>query len=346
MSVRKSWAQEMESAFLYEVLADSDSSPERRALFTQLAGEAKAQAAIWAAEARKIAGETPEGFRPSARARFVAVLIRRLGPERLRSVLAGMKVRGMSVYRGLPGPSGHAMPHSVEEVGRSHRDHGGGDNLRPVVFGASDGLVSNLCLILGVAGASASSHTVLITGVAGLLAGAFSMAAGEYVSVRSQREMFEHQIGAERDELRQYPEQEAAELSLIYQARGLAKQDADRAAAHLIADPDRALDTLAREELGLDPGGLGLPVGAALSSFASFAIGAAVPLVPFVLAAGRGALGASVILTAVALFGIGCAISLFTGRGALRSGARMLLIGGAAGAVTYAIGRLVGGVVA
>ncbi|HTB61354.1 MAG TPA: VIT1/CCC1 transporter family protein [Polyangia bacterium] len=237
------------------------------------------------------------------------------------------------------------MPHSVEEVGRRHRDQGAGDNLRPAVFGASDGLVSNLCLILGVAGASASNHTVLITGVAGLMAGAFSMAAGEYVSVRSQREMFEHQIGAERDELRQYPEQEAAELSLIYQARGLSKGDADRAATHLIADPDRALDTLAREELGLDPGALGSPTGAALSSFASFALGAAVPLAPFLLAMGRGALGASVLLTAVALFGIGCAISLFTGRGALRSGARMLLIGGAAGGVTYAIGRLVGGAV-
>ena len=339
----------MESAYLYEVLADSDSSPERRALFAKLAGEAKGQAGIWAAQATKntgkVAGEIPDGFRPSARARFVAALVRRLGPERLRSVLAGMKVRGMSVYRGLPGPVGHAMPHSVEEVGRRHRDQSAGDNLRPAVFGASDGLVSNVCLILGVAGASASSHSVLITGVAGLLAGALSMAAGEYVSVQSQREMFEHQIGAERDELRQYPEQEAAELSLIYQARGLSKDDADRASSHLIADPDRALDTLAREELGLDPGALGSPIGAALSSFASFAIGAAVPLAPFVLAAGRGALGGSVILTAVALFGIGCALSLFTGRGAFRSGARMLLIGGAAGGVTYAIGRLVGGVV-
>jgi VIT1/CCC1 family predicted Fe2+/Mn2+ transporter len=350
MSVRKSWAQEMESAYLYEVLADSDSSPERRALFAQLAGEAKAQAAIWAAQATKnageIAGEIPEGFRPSARARFVAILVRWLGPERLQSVLAGMKVRGMSVYRGLPGPGGHPMPHSVEEVGRRHREQSAGDNLRPAVFGASDGLVSNVCLILGVAGASASSHTVLITGLAGLLAGAFSMAAGEYVSVRSQREMFEHQIGAERDELRQYPEQEAAELSLIYQARGLTKEDADRAATHLIADPDRALDTLAREELGIDPGALGSASGAALSSFASFALGAAVPLLPFVLAVRSGALGASVLLTALALFGIGCAISLFTGRGALRSGARMLLIGGAAGGVTYAIGRIVGGVVA
>ena len=335
----------MESAYLYEVLADSDSSSERQALFRQLAREARAQAGIWAAELQKIAGETPEGFRPSARAKFVAALVRRLGPQRLRSVLAGMKVRGMSVYRNLPGPIGHAMPHSVEEVGRRHRDHGSSDNLRPAVFGASDGLVSNVCLILGVAGASASSHTVLITGVAGLLAGAFSMAAGEFVSVQSQREMFEHQISAERDELRQYPEQEAAELSLIYQARGLAKPDADRASSHLIADPDRALDTLAREELGLDPGGLGSPVGAALSSFASFGVGAAVPLVPFVLTAGPRALGASVILKAITLFWIGGAISLFTGRGALRSGSLMLLIGGAAGGVTYAIGRLVGGVV-
>jgi VIT1/CCC1 family predicted Fe2+/Mn2+ transporter len=215
------------------------------------------------------------------------------------------------------------------------------------VFGASDGLVSNLCLILGVSGASANAHghAVLISGVAGLLAGALSMAAGEYVSVRSQREMFEHQIGAERDELAEYPEQEAAELSLIYQARGLTKEDADKTASHLISQPELALDTLAREELGLDPSSLGSPIAAASSSFASFAVGAAVPLAPFVVYGGRSALGASVVLTAAALFGIGCAISLFTGRGAFRSGARTLLIGAMAGAVTYAIGRLVGGMV-
>ena len=335
----------MESAYLYEVLADSDSSADRRLLFGKLAGEAKAQAAIWAAEVRKVTGEAPVGFHPSARARLVAALVRRLGPERLRSVLAGMKVRGMSVFRGLPGPAGHDMPHSVEEIGRRHREQGGGDALRPAVFGASDGLVSNLCLILGVSGASASGRAVLISGVAGLLAGALSMAAGEYVSVKSQREMFEHQIGAERDELRQYPEQEAAELSLIYQARGLTKEDADRAASHLIAHPEQALDMLAREELGLDPGSLGSPNIAAASSFASFALGAAVPLGPLLVASGQRALGASVILTAAALFGVGCAISLFTGRAALRSGARMLLIGGAAGAITYAIGRLVGTII-
>jgi VIT1/CCC1 family predicted Fe2+/Mn2+ transporter len=256
-----------------------------------------------------------------------------------------MKVRGMSIYRSSSPPTGHDMPHSVEEIGLRHRDGIAGGNLRPAVFGASDGLVSNVCLILGVSGAQSSGHTVLVSGVAGLLAGAFSMAAGEYVSVRSQREMFEHQIGAERDELRQYPAEEAAELSLIYQARGLSAQDADRMATRIVANPEIALDTLAREELGLDPGALGSPIGAATFSFAAFAIGAAIPLAPFVVAGGHGALRASVILTAVALFGVGCAISLFTGRGALRGGGRMLAIGAAAGAVTYAIGRLLGGVV-
>jgi VIT1/CCC1 family predicted Fe2+/Mn2+ transporter len=345
MSARKSWAQEMESAYLYEVLADSDPAPERRVLFAKLAGEAKAQAAIWAAEVHKIPGETLAEFRPSPRARLVAALVRRLGAGRLKGVLAGMKVRGMSVFRHTPGQAGHAMPHSVEEIGRRHKEQGGGDILRPAVFGASDGVVSNLCLILGVSGASSSSHAVLVSGVAGLLAGAFSMAAGEYVSVRSQREMFEHQIDAERDELAEYPEQEAAELSLIYQARGLSKEDADKTAGHLIANPQQALDTLSREELGLDPASLGSPYSAALSSFASFAVGAAVPLAPFLITAGRSALSASIALTAAALFGIGCAISLFTGHGALRSGVRMLMVGGMAGTVTYLIGRLVGAAV-
>jgi vacuolar iron transporter family protein len=237
------------------------------------------------------------------------------------------------------------MPRSVDEIGLRHREGIASGNLRPAVFGASDGLVSNLCLILGVAGARPTGHAVLVSGVAGLLAGAFSMAAGEYVSVQSQREMFEHQIGAERDELRQYPAEEAAELSLIYQARGLGAQDADRMATRIIANPEIALDTLAREELGLDPGALGSPLGAAAFSFAAFAIGAAIPLAPFLLASGGGALRGSVILTAVALYGVGCAISLFTGRGALRSGGRMLAIGAAAGGVTYAMGHFLGGMV-
>ena len=184
------------------------------------------------------------------------------------------------------------MPHSVAEIGLRHRGKLAGGNLRAAVFGASDGLVSNVCLILGVSGAHDEGHLVLISGVAGLLAGAFSMAAGEYVSVRSQREMFEHQIGAEREELQRYPAEEAAELSLIYQARGLGKDDADRMAGRIVANPGYALDALAREELGLDPGALGSPLAAATFSFVSFAVGAAVPLAPFVVAAGLdGAVG-------------------------------------------------------
>jgi VIT1/CCC1 family predicted Fe2+/Mn2+ transporter len=352
MSARESWSQEMESVFLYRAIAEVEKSAERRALFTKLAGEAAAQAGIWAAQLQRDGQAAPAAFRPPVRARFVAALVRRLGPERLKGVLAAMKVRGMSIYGrdvaangdvGAPARTqGHAMPHSVDEIGRRHRHGPAGGNLRAAVFGASDGLVSNACLILGVAGADADGRAVLISGVAGLLAGALSMAAGEYVSVRSQREMFEHQIDAERDELATYPAEEAAELSLIYQARGLGKEDADRMAGRIVANPRYALDALAREELGLDPGALGSPVGAASFSFGSFAIGAAVPLVPFVVSSGGAALALAIGLAAAALFGVGCTISLFTGRGAFRGGARMLAIGVAAGAITYGIGRLVG----
>src|SRR5688572_22507290 len=231
MGARESWAQEMESAFLYRVIAEGEPAADRRALFANLAGEAEAQAGIWAADIAGAEGAPPGDFVPGARARVVAALVRRFGARRMKGVLAAMKVRGMSVLGGFPG--GHAMPHSVEEIGRRHRGRLAGGNLRAAVFGVSDGLVSNVCLILGVAGAHPAGSAVLVSGVAGLLAGAFSMAAGEYVSVRSQREMFEHQIGAERDELAKYPAEEAAELSLIYQARGLGKEDADRVATRI-----------------------------------------------------------------------------------------------------------------
>jgi VIT1/CCC1 family predicted Fe2+/Mn2+ transporter len=251
-----------------------------------------------------------------------------------------MKVRGLSVY--THAAPGHPSPTSVEEIGKRHRGVGGGGNLRAAVFGVNDGLVSNMSLILGVAGASSNDSFVLLSGVAGLLAGAFSMAAGEYVSVRSQREMYEHQIGLERAELAEYPGEEAEELALIYAARGMDKAEALALAKRTIADPKQALDTLAREELGLNPEELGSPWGAALFSFFSFAAGALLPLLPFLLARGEHALPASIVLTGVALFGVGAVISLYTGRSAARDGLRMLAIGGGAGAVTYLIGRLLG----
>jgi VIT1/CCC1 family predicted Fe2+/Mn2+ transporter len=210
------------------------------------------------------------------------------------------------------------------------------------VFGANDGLVSNASLVLGVAGAGTQSETLMLTGIAGLLAGALSMAAGEYVSMRSQREMFEYQIGLERDELGAYPEEEAEELALIYAAKGLPKRDAARLAKKIVADPEHALDTLAREELGLDPTALGSPWGAAAASFVAFAAGAFVPLAPWLFGPAAAALPLSLGVSAVALFAIGMVLSLFTGRGAWRSGLRMLAVGALAGGVTHALGRLLG----
>ncbi len=331
------WLDEMRSAHLYRVLAEVERGTPRAAMFAGLAREAEEQASIWARSA-KLA--SVPAYTPDFRTRVVAALARRYGPRRIRGILAAMKVRGLSVYSHAA--PGHPATTSIDDVGKRHRGVGGQGNLRAAVFGVNDGLVSNVSLILGVAGASPSPGVIVLSGVAGLLAGAFSMAAGEYVSVRSQREMYEHQIGLERAELEQYPKAEAEELALIYAARGMPEAEARALATRTIADPRQALDTLAREELGLNPDELGSPWGAAMSSFLSFAIGAAIPLAPFLVWAGERALAGSIALTAVSLFGVGALISLFTGRSAVRDGLRMLAIGAGAGAITHAIGRLMG----
>jgi VIT1/CCC1 family predicted Fe2+/Mn2+ transporter len=233
------------------------------------------------------------------------------------------------------------MPTSVSEVGQRHRGVSGG-NLRATVFGVNDGLVSNAALVMGVAGAGAESGMVLMTGVAGLLAGALSMAAGEYVSVRSQRDMYEYQIALEKEELEEYPEEEAEELALIYNARGIPLEQAREMARSLLSRPEQALDALAREELGLNPDDLGSPVGAATSSFIAFSAGAILPLLPFLFGGLKQPLFWSIGVTALALAAVGLALSLFTGRGALQGALRMLLIGGGAGVVAWGVGRLLG----
>jgi VIT1/CCC1 family predicted Fe2+/Mn2+ transporter len=252
-----------------------------------------------------------------------------------------MKVRGLSVYRNL-GLPGHLMPTSAEDIGHRHQAVDSGGNLRAAVFGINDGLVSNTSLILGVAGAMQEPQVVLLSGIAGLLAGAFSMAAGEYISVRSQRELYEYQIALERDELRLYPAEEAEEMALIYNARGVPMEDARRIAREIIKHPEHALNTLAREELGLNPEELGSPWGAALSSFGAFSLGAALPLLPFLLDLSTRAVFIAAALGMLGLFAAGAAMSLFTGRSALWSGLRMALIGGTAGLITYLIGMLLG----
>lgn len=334
------WREEKRSAWLYRVVAQSEAGTPRAALFTELAQEADKQAVIWERHARSAGQSVPEHYEPDARTLVVAWLVRRFGPRPLRGVLAAMKVRGMSLYvSALPG---HAMPRTVEDIGRRHRGVESGGNLRAAVFGVNDGLISNASLIMGIAGATSDNAIILLSGAAGLIAGAFSMAAGEYVSVRSQREMYEYQIGLEKQELDHYPEEEAEELALIYEARGLAREEAVNLARNLTSDPEKALAALAREELGLNPEDLGSPWGAALFSFFSFAAGAAIPLMPFLLASGPRSLAVSVALTGAMLFVVGATLSLFTGRGAAYSGLRMLVIGAAAGAFTYLIGTLLG----
>ena len=335
---KDSWYHERESAWLYRVVAAAEKNPTRRQLFEALSAAAEEQATHWA----KIANPGP--FEPRTRARLVAVLIRWLGPQSLKPVLAAMKLRGLSVYGAAAPIDGHLMPITVQDVGQRHRSVTGGNNLRAMVFGINDGLVSNASLILGVTGAGANNHALITAGVAGLLAGSLSMASGEYVSVRSQREMYEYQIGLERDELAEYPAEEAEELALIYQARGLEIEHARAVATRLMSNPEHALNTLAREELGLNPDDLASPWAAAIFSFLAFGSGALVPLLPYLLgASGRHGLYWSQGAALASLAAVGMALSLFNGRSAIAGALRMMLIGAAAAACTWGLGTLLGG---
>ncbi|HTG48518.1 MAG TPA: VIT1/CCC1 transporter family protein [Actinomycetota bacterium] len=215
--------------------------------------------------------------------------------------------------------------------------------LRAAIFGINDGLVSNTALIMGFAGASQSRAVIVLAGISGLLAGAFSMGAGEYVSMRVQRELLERMLHLEAHELGSDPEGEKAELAYLYRKKGISDDLARRMSEEVMRDPQVALDTHAREELGIDPDeGLGSPWGAAISSFCMFALGALVPLIPFFFAQGDAAVIASLVLAAVAIAVVGGLTSLLTGRGVVYSALRMLGLAAAATLVTYAIGRAIG----
>lgn len=344
MSTFDRWHSETQSAWLYREIARSEQDATNAQLFTRLANAADEQAAILAADLARENAPKP-AFRPGLRVRFVAWCAARLGVRATRPLLAALKVRGLSVYSGHA-PGGHVMPVSVHEVGARHKRSNAGGNLRAIVFGANDGLVSNTCLIFGVAGAHASPSVVLTTGAAGLVAGALSMASGEWVSVRSQRELCESQLAEEREELERYPDEEAEELALIYEARGVPLEDARKMTRAMLTNREQLLETLAREELGLDPQALGSPWGAAISSFCAFALGAVIPLVPFLVERVPRPELVAAILSGVSLFGIGVAVALFSGRGAWLGGARMLAIGAAVGGLTFAIGHLFGAEIA
>ncbi len=236
-----------------------------------------------------------------------------------------------------------AQPSTGRTSGEHHHDHRDvtGGWLRPAVFGVTDGLVSNTSLIAGVAGAHVSAHNVVLTGLAGLAAGAFSMATGEYVSVASQAELTRAEIEIEKAEIERVPLAEEAELAAIYVGRGVDPVLAAQVAKQLSVDPEQVWRVHAREELGVDPDDLPSPWTAAFSSFVAFSLGAFLPLLPYLL--GATTLPVSVVLAAAALFGAGAAVSSFTNRGWFYAGARQLVLGGLAAAVTYLIGSAVGG---
>ena len=265
---------------------------------------------------------TPDDQRAKARLPLLTDVMARLGSRRHRPVLT---------------------PHPGSTEGEQSTAASKSGTLRAAIFGINDGLVSNFSLIMGFIGAGVDKSVVLLAGVAGLLAGAFSMGAGEYVSMKVQREVYERLIHLEAHELAMEPEEEREELAEIYVRKGIPAELAESLAESIMADPELALDTHAREELGLDPEqGLGSPWGAAASSFLTFSFGAFVPIVPLLFTGGVRATVASAIISGLTLVGVGAAISSLTGKSAVVSGLRQLLVGGIAAAITYGIGNALG----
>jgi vacuolar iron transporter family protein len=378
-----SWLRaEQDGVALYEALARIDRDADRSATFRTIADMERRHASIWADRLRALGATVPPPGRPRARVRFIILVARLFGTRRVASMVQGLEgvdEAGYLALASMPEAAAIAADErehaatwerlAIEDLARSsgisaeaaaraegpasagaivamerwHR--GGAGTLRAVVFGASDGLVSNLSLVMGVAGATAEPSFILLSGIAGLLAGAFSMAAGEYISVQSQREVLHRQIALERAELAIMPEAEKEELVAIYRSKGLPEDDARRMAEHIFADMDVALETIVREELGLDPKEIASPWSAAGGSFVAFVMGAVVPVIPYIPLLYAGASTAFVLsfgLSLAALFLVGAAVSLLTGRNLLYAGFRQVAIGAAAAVVTYAVGSLIG----
>ncbi len=361
---RANLQDEVDSAFLYRTFAAAEKQPQIAEVFRRLAEVEERHGRFWGEKLREAEEKVPD-LRPGWRARVLARLARWFGVGVILPTVASMETGGSASYLKQPETSGTMMPaeeKSHDRVLRSilnttpggvegawiarfegrHRAIGG-NALRAAVLGANDGLLSNLSLVMGVAGAELAGRSILITGFAGLLAGSSSMALGEWLSVQSSRELYKRQIAIESAELKAHPQEEMEELSLIYQAKGIAPDQARALAERLIQDPAQALDTLAREELGIDPEALGGSAWeAAISSFCLFALGAIVPVLPFFFLAGHLAVEASLAASALALYGIGAAITLMTGRSVLVSGGRQVLFGLLAAALTFGIGKLMG----
>lgn len=352
---------ETNGAALYDSLAAAEKEPRLAEVYRRLANVERRHAVRWREKLEK-AGETIPDLPISWRTTTLSWLARRFGVATVLPSVQSLEQADSSKYaaqsdakdfhgdeqsharviRTMTSMRGGFAGSDVAKLEGRHKT-AGGNALRAAVLGANDGLVSNLSLVMGVAGAAMSESVILVTGLAGLLAGAGSMALGEWLSVQSSRELYRHQIEAEQEELETMPEEEEEELALIYQARGLGEVQAREFAASVMKNHDSALETLAREELGIDPSELGGSAWqAAITSFVLFALGAIVPVSPFFFSSGQTAIALSVAFSTLALFLVGAAITLFTGRSIWFSGMRQVTFGLVAAALTYAIGRLVG----
>ena len=355
--------EERNAAALYEQLAAVEQNPDLSTLYRKLASTENKHADVWEQRLREGGGVIPV-CRMDWRTRTLGWLARRFGVSFVLPTLAGIEQGASTRYDNQPEANGTGMARdersharifqmlsgqsqgmdgsAVAKIEGRHRSTGG-NALRAGVLGANDGLVSVLSLVMGVAGAAMDSHAILITGLAGLLAGSISMALGEWLSVQSSRELYSRQMEIERQELAESPEDEKTELALIYQAKGIDPEQARVFADRLLSDPAHALDTLVRDELGMDPDELGGSAWeAAFTSFLLFAAGAIIPISPFFFTQGMTAVLWSGVLSALGLFVIGAGITLVTGRSLWVSGARQIVFGLSAAAITYGIGRLLG----
>jgi VIT1/CCC1 family predicted Fe2+/Mn2+ transporter len=353
---------EIDGAALYNTLADVESSEQLSKIYRRMAETEQRHGDIWK-ERLNEAGVDRLPAEPGWRTNVLMGLARRFGPTLILPTVTSHEEADRNRYLGQPEAVEAGMPSDESSHARIFRQikradvsglegpeiaqlegrhfASGGNALRAAVLGANDGLVSNLSLVMGVAGASLSAHDILITGMAGLLAGSLSMAMGEWISVQSARELYEHQIQLEKDELEAIPDEERDEIAMIYEAKGLPPDRAKELADTLMQDKTTALNTIVREELGVDPKELGgSPWTAAISSFVLFSIGAIFPVLPYFFGGGDAAVVASIALSALALFIIGAGITVITGRSAWLSGGRQVLFGLAAAAITFGLGRL------
>ena len=361
---RSTWQDEIESAALYRALATAESQPQLAEVYRRLATTEEADAQFWEDQLHA-EGQALPRRQPRRRTRVLIWLARRFGAQFVPPTVMAQESGDSAAYMTQPESHSTALPAPEQSHARLVQTIAGslgngleggaiarlegrhrassGNALRAALLGANDGLVSNLSLVMGVAGAELSGRSILITGLAGLLAGAFSMALGEWISVQSSRERYERQLAIERQEIVARPAEEAEELALIYQAKGLGEAQARALAERIISEQSGALDTLAREELGIDPEELGGSAWeAAATSFILFALGAIIPVLPFMFLSGQTAVMISLALSALALFGIGAAITLLTGRSVWFSGMRQVIFGLAAAGITFGIGRLIG----